>query len=210
MFLSDEQVNSRLHNPSNLTKRETKKPRRQLEDKSERKDARTEIIDVETGEVIITPTNNGGRRGGDKNMSPKMRALVGAVAQVDTLENTANAFGVSKHHVHELKHGKHSNAQGQNEELIEEVNAQLAKPHDLALSKLVDTLTAITPDKIQRTVKAKDLASVAASLARVAQATAPIKEVGTGLDGTRLVVYAPTFKQENNYQTVTVQRDNPA
>lgn len=215
MFLTDDQVESRIGSSLNLAKREHPKPRRQLHDVKERESARSEVIEAGDAIVEIKPLNNGGRRKGDANMSPESRALVGAVAHLDTTANVAKAFNVSPHHVHELKHGMHSTAQGQNNDLVDAVNAKMNEPHELALQKLTETLLEITPEKIKEESSPTKLANIASSLARVAQSTAPIKKEDMEDKGIKLVVYAPTFKQENTYPTVplnpsTEPLNNPA
>jgi DNA-binding phage protein len=212
-FISDAEVKDRLGKDSNLANRNRipssgtptplpKVERREITDVEERKDTRALTTEYAEDCSKIVPIHNGGRRPGDKNIPDFMRSVIGVSAHLDTLENTAEAFGVSKHHAFELKHGMHSTAQGQDKELVESVNEQLKTPHDIALSKLTATLLKIDPNLI---TKQKDLASVAGTLARVADSTAPIKREDED-KSFKLVVYAPSIKQENHYETVDASK----
>jgi hypothetical protein len=165
-----------------------------------------ELLSTNTDVTTIAPLNNGGRRPGDKNLPDNLRSIIGAVAHLDTTKNTAEAFGVSTHHVHELKHGMHSTAQGQDDKLVDAINEKLEEPHDIAVKKLAAALTYLDITKLDVN-KPKDVVHVAKQLSSIAEQTSPIKKddpLGDG--GTRLVVYAPTFKQENKYETTHVVR----
>jgi hypothetical protein len=210
MFISDDALQERLKSPTNLINR-TPVPsaRRVIVDKVERQEINTELPTAEGDVTVITPLHNGGRRPGDKNIPDGLRAIIGAVARVDTLENTAEAFGISTHHAHELKHGKMSNAQGQDDKLVKDINDKLETPHDIALRKLTESLLAVDINKVDKN-KPKDAVMVASALSRIVEQTSPIKRDDDEDKGARLVIYAPTIRQENSYGTVNVTRQEPA
>jgi len=205
MFLSDTEVESRLQSEDNLARRNIDKepPRRTLTNYSGRESARDQAPITPEDSTTIAPLHNGGRRPGDRNLDASVRAVIGSIARMDTAANTAKAFGVSPHHVHELKHGKHSNAQGVDEELANNINEKLKTANDIAVTQMTNVLLGIDVTKIR---KPKDAVYVADKLASIAVKTSPIKRLadadGEAGSGTRLIVYAPTIKQENHYESV--------
>ena len=225
MFKSDEEIENLLNNEDNLANRlrqvNEAKPRRQLTDLRERR----EIQDIlPTGEQVIVdeddgtesevedtttirPLHNGGRRPGDNNIPHKLRVEIALAARTKPIAVVAEQYGISEHHAFELSKGMTSYADGKNDKLIEDINTGLMVPNELALAKLTAVLTAITPEKITRISKVKDLATIASQLAGVAKSTQPIVKDEKGADSSAsLVVYAPNFKQENHYETVRVER----
>lgn len=200
MLISSTEVNERLENPDNII-------RRRENDLAIRQLSRVRLPEHSEDTCAIAPVHNGGRRPGDKNITPESRAEIGSSAAILTLEEVAEQFDVSVHHAHELANGKHSNAQGQNPQLVEAINDKLDEPHQIALSKLTKTLLAIDDEKLKGQ-KPKDLAGMASQLARVAEQTAPIKHGDSAQDDAlkkcQLIVYAPTIRQENKYETVQI------
>jgi len=206
MFISDDEIAQRSAHPNNLANRATDKPRRTLTNYNERTEARDVEPDgdVPDDNTKIAPLHNGGRRPGDANLSAEVRAIVGGLAHFDTARNVAEQFGVSEHHVHELKHGMHSTAQGQDADLTASINAGLKRPHDIAVQKLTSVLLGIDTTRLNPK-RPKDAIMVASGLARIAQQTNPIQQKGADAEGqpaVRLVIYAPTVKQENHYESV--------
>lgn len=201
-FISDEQVKERVERPDNLINRpklNTPAPRRSNNDKEDRQQERVEKDDY----VAIAPLHNGGRRQGDKNIPEFMRALIGVSANIDTLDEVAENFGVSSHHAFELKHGMHSHAQGANPELVQKVNEGLQTPHELAVDRLTKSLMSISDDDLTN-LKPREKIAAASQLARVVDSTKPIQKE-TEHQGVQLLVYAPTIKQENVYESVALK-----
>jgi len=225
MFRTDEEIEALLNKADNLAVEVRKKPeiRRQLHDLSQRQqinditpDGEQVLVEDDGTEsevedsTTIRPLHNGGRRPGDNNIPHKLRVEIALAARTQPIAVVAERYGISEHHAFELSKGMTSYEGGKNDKLIDDINSGLAVPNDLALAKLTAVLTAITPEKITRISKVKDLATIASQLAGVAKSTQPIiKEDKTvpGADaGASLVVYAPNFKQENHYETVRVER----
>ena len=196
MLVSPEEAEARLTSPNNLLNR------REL-DKTARQNIRTKFPTHPEDNCAIKPIHNGGRRPGDTNLSPEQRAVIGSEAQLQTLDAVADKFGISRHHAHELANGKVFTANGQDDELIKDINNKLHEPHKLAVEKLTQTLLALDEDKIKAIGKAKDLASVASHLSRIAENTAPLKhDDEDARSSARIIVYSPTIKQENHYSSV--------
>ena len=177
MYISDEQLNERLNDPRNLANRNDisndsdvimDRGSRENKDKISRKEERVEVVD----KTSIIPLHNGGRRLGDKNIPDFMQSLIGISANMDTIKNTAEAFDVSPHHVHELKHAKKSNAQGQDENLMNTINKGLVVPHNKAIDRLMVALE-LSDESIEE-LETKDRVTVASQLASIADKTKPV------------------------------------
>jgi hypothetical protein len=201
MLIDNEELSKLLDSPHNLV-------RAREMDKSTRQSARIKFPTADEDKCAIAPLHNGGRRHGDTNLDSETRAIIGAEAQVETLSKVAETHGVSLHHAHELANGMISTAQGVDAKLVEDINKKLETPHELALQKLTKVLLAIPDDaKSLGTIKPKDLTGMAGQLAKVAENMAPLKhEDDSALKDCKLIVYAPTIRQENKYETVQVAR----
>src|SRR6187401_2454045 len=223
MFKTDEEIDALLNKTDNLAVEITKRPeiRRQLHDLSQRQTLHDitpdgeQIVEEDDGTesevedtTTIRPLHNGGRRPGDNNIPHKLRVEIALAARTKPIAVVAEQYGISEHHAFELSKGMTSYEDGRNAKLVDAINSQVAVPHEIALARLTAVLTAITPEKIARVSKVKDLASIAHQLAGVSKAVQPIvKDDVPGVDsGAQLVVYAPSFRQENHYETVKVER----
>jgi hypothetical protein len=224
MFKSDEEIDALLNKEDNLAtviSIPKPAPRRQLNDLSERREIRDivpeghsvvedddEEPEITNDTTTIRPLHNGGRRPGDNNIPHKLRVEIALAARTQPIAVVAERYGISEHHAFELSKGMTSYEDGKNAKLIDDINSQVSVPHELALARLTAVLTAITPEKISRVSKVKDLAQIASQLAGVSKSVQPIvKDDPIGTDGSaQLVVYAPSFKQENHYETVRVER----
>jgi hypothetical protein len=220
MFISDAEAKARLHAADNLARRNeiAEKPRRTLTNYNERKEIRYQTPedtqqdnadDTPAPEsaaprdgTTIAPLHNGGRRPGDINLSREVRSIIGTIANMDTLKNTAKAFGVSPHHAHELKHGKHSNAQGTNPELASSIDSKLESARNTAAEMLTNVLLGMDTSRIRKPRDAVYVADKLSTIAtRTVRSSASGEEEGNG-GATKLIVYAPTIKQENHYESV--------
>lgn len=199
MLITTDEALARLENPENLATRHSR-----ITDPTARKDARAKFPEHPDDHSVIRPLNNGGRRPGDTNLSDDLRALIGAEAQVENLDAVAERFGISHHHAHELGSGKVSTEYGVDDQLVTKINKKLSEPHSLAVEKLTETLLALDSNKIKGIGKAKDLASVAAQLSRIAETTSPLKHKDDEDDrgAARIIIYSPTIKQENHYASL--------
>ena len=215
MFISDEELNERLNDPGNLVHRndDTRTPnsgavhprgnnaRRSNDDKLSRKEER---VDKVTDTAAIIPLHNGGRRPGDKNLPEFMQNLIGISANMDTIKNTAEAFDVSPHHVHELKHAKKSNAQGQDESLMASINKGLIVPHHKAIDKLMVALE-LSDESIEE-LETKERVTVASQLASIADKTKPVLKENDSNSNVQLNIYAPKVLATTNYPTREVSQ----
>ena len=208
MFISDKELNKRLNDPGNLANRNGSNTigndgngnRRENNNKISRKEERVDIAD----KTAIIPLHNGGRRQGDKNLPEFMRNVIGVSANLDTIKNTANAFDVSPHHVHELKHAKKSNAQGQDEDLMHSINKGLIVPHNKAIDRLLVALK-LSDESIEE-LETKDRVTVASQLASIADKTKPVLKEADGNSNVQLNIYAPKVLTKTNYNSIEVSQ----
>ena len=206
MYISDEQLIERLNDPRNLANRnnngnDRNENRRENNDKVSRKEERVDKIN-ETAAII--PLHNGGRRLGDKNLPEFMQNLIGISANMDTIKNTSEAFDVSPHHVHELKHAKKSNAQGQDESLMHAINKGLIVPHNKAIDRLLIALN-LSDESIEE-LETKDRVTVASQLASIADKTKPVLKESDSNSNVQLNIYAPQVSEENTYNSIEVSQ----
>ena len=209
MYISDEELNERLNDPRNLVNRNDNsdtihngvdRDRRENNDLASRKDERVEIIK----DTALIPLHNGGRRPGDKNIPEFMQNLIGISANMDTIKNTAEAFDVSPHHVHELKHAKKSNAQGQDENLMASINKGLIVPHNKAIDRLMVALE-LSDESIEE-LETKDRVTVASQLASIADKTKPVLKENDANSNVQLNIYAPQVSEDNTYNSIEVSQ----
>jgi len=200
MLISTDEALARLEDPRNLTNRHSR-----TNDKQTRKDERARFPDHPDDHSVIRPLHNGGRRKGDTNLTDEVRAMIGAEGQLETLETIAEQYNISHHHAHELAAGKVYTEAGVDNQLVSSINTKLSVPHQLAVEKLTETLLALDSHKISSIGKAKDIASVAAQLSRIAEGTSPLKHKQDEDDAkgaARIIIYSPTIKQENHYSSI--------
>lgn len=158
---------------------------------------------------------NGGRRVGDVNMHPVMRAATAVTAQLVNTETAARTFGTSYHHADELKHGFKSQQDryGDKEEgiapkdpdavLSAEITKQKKQVRDLAFEKLTKALGLITDDKLMALTDPVKLARVSRDLSTIHDKAMP-KEERADVGGVHFHVWRPEQKSESDYEQVTV------
>lgn len=180
IFLSQEQVEARLNSRDNLARN----PKA--------------IISEDT---LVTPINNGGRREGDTNIPPFIRELVGTFSNMEPSRVVAEIFGVSKSQADQYKAGCVTPGVP-DPTLTQKINENLGRAHELAIEKMVQSLEGISETDLKN-AKVRDKASIAADLARVAEKLTP-KEAPKEKQDFQLIVYSPTVKTENHYETKEV------
>ena len=169
-----------------------------------------------TIETIISDSPGPGRQSGDVNIPPIIQEIIATVAHHDKNINVADSFGVSPQQVSNLKRGLVSPSRGEDDPrnlaLREKIESNLGIVRDKALERLVETLTAITPEKIALTTKVRDLGNLAASLSMVVERSIPAylrkNESGFSPDNSSKVtlnIYAPQVQTEDNYESVVVK-----
>lgn len=176
MILTDEQLKERHSSPHNLKN----------------------ILHKITGKG----QHKGQKRGDSKGLDNNDRALIALTAQVDTIENTAEAFGVSTASVSAYKSGVTSlnpltRSEKSSSELKEILETKKSKVSETALDKLIDALDNVD---IEDSKKALTLTTVSKNLAE-------IHEKMTGKEkssGVKVTIFSPNQKMIGDYEVVEV------
>ena len=161
--------------------------------------------------VDVKPLHTGGRKNGDKNLSPMMRTLIGAAAVIDgDNKKTAKTFGVSDRQVANLKLGRTSHSETidpvAKSNVVEVVEAAQidtrAQVRDKASSRLASLFDGPISEENLATLKPREAISAAKDLATVIDRVSP-REAHHG-NQVQFVVFAPRQKEEKEYETVEI------
>lgn len=180
MILTEEQAKARVNSEGNLLNRFGRKD--------------------EKASVTIIPINRpGGGEGGNGNQLTE-DAKVELAARARTGErhkDLASEFQVSRQTVMYLDHG---GDQGRGKVDERKVEQRMDEIQDKALCKLMASLGFLDDEKLSK-MNGKDLASVAANMAKVAGNVRPSAADGNAV---HLHLYAPELRKEQNYKTIEV------
>jgi hypothetical protein len=146
---------------------------------------------------------SGGRKKGEPNLSPDERVVIGAAATLGTCKKTSTDFGVSLHHAHELKHAKHSQAQGKNLELRKNIDKTLDRVEDVAAEKLLATLEMVEDDEL-RLVNVEKKSKIAANLSGVLSKISS-RRVDEKDKPPQVIFYAPNVSKIEEYDVIEVK-----
>lgn len=186
MILDNEEADARLNNPNNLFLKIRETPREKL--------------------VEILPMPSGGRKEGDKAIPPRVRELLGSLAHEtdDTQKEIASVFGVSQVTVSDASRGLIGDRL--DEDLAEKVDLSKDKKedkaHNLALDALVGSL-GIVNDKIKEVDTPLKAARLASDMSKIV-ANLKGKEQPSAVSNVKVVLFAPSIKQETHYETAEV------
>lgn len=153
-------------------------------------------------------TPNGGRRKGNINMDPALRAATAVTAQLVDTRTAAQTFETSYHHADELKHGFKSQADRYGDkdpdaDLAAEIAKQKRQVRDLAFEKLTKALGLMTDDKLMAMTDPVKIARVSRDLSTIHDKAMP-KEERADIGGVHFHVWRPEQKSESDYEQVTV------
>lgn len=118
-------------------------------------------------------------------------------------KNIARSLGISDSSVSAIKNGANSTASyhNPNPELKEHLDTTKDKIISVSKSRLLEAINAITPEKLQ-SAKVKDAAGVAKDMSSVIK---NLEDRDKGDDDRKpFVIYAPTFVQENKFESIQV------
>lgn len=227
MFISDEEANRRLNTSENVLTRVNggdirsgiphveEEPPIILPD---------EILDSEDAqcnsarEAGVEPAGRilqqmlgmkAGRKPGQKNLDPAIRAAAGACAQLTTLKNAGAAFEVSHLTAGHYAHGytnqaaRYDDGVAPQTSLLQEIDRQKRQIRDLAFEKLAKTLGLISDDKIEAITDPLKLGRLARDLSNVHDKAMP-REEREAAGGIHFHIWKPEMKAESDYEVVTV------
>lgn len=161
--------------------------------------------DVIEGEVV--EMNTPGRKEGDVNVPNSLRNLLGITSVEDgraAALQLAEQFGVSPSSVSAYTEGATSTstiADKPNGKVIDDAKQRIVKKASKVLNR---ALLKITDEKLDAT-KAVELAQIAKSMSGIVKDMEPENEGDKEKDMPQFLVYSPTIKQENHYDTIVVR-----
>lgn len=154
--------------------------------------APTKVIDIKHG------------RGNIHAVPDSLRQIIAEEAINGTpAKDISESFGVSESSISAYKHGATSTSSYNepNESLIKKNDAIREDISDKARARLMQALEEITPDKMSG-AKLRDVASVAKDMSTIVknmEPTGPLVQ-----NNTQVVVYRPRARDEDEYETITV------
>lgn len=152
-------------------------------------------------------TNHKGSRKGVPDLTPFMRELIGTTAHLDTAKSTADAFGVSAHQAHNLKHGKLAQSGPVNPDLEKRIVGNLLKAKDTAADIVMKTLGLVNSQEGQIEIAnlgVKDKMEVAGRAAGIIDKLTP-KDRGNIDNSTKVVIFAPMQRKEAEFEVVEIE-----
>jgi hypothetical protein len=205
-LIQSDEVDARLSDPNNLLNklREEFAPDHKDDTYVETVEPGAENVDyVEVNELKI---HNGGRTEGAGDIDPKIQAVIGVAARLDTAKNVAAAFGVSRQQVHNLKHGRTTDKHGVNPRLANDMQLKRETVADMSLVKLIEAVQSFDLNNVKDESKKIDAAS---KLAGIVEKMVPYEKNDGKGQGNKLVVnvYRPRTKDLDEYQILEVQAE---
>jgi len=164
-------------------------------------------IAPERAQVIELPHK--GRSDGDMNVPESLRKIIGEDAVLNGNKSAiqlAESLGISASSVTAYKKGATSTATYDSPKpaIISHINKSRARAIKKASKTLNASLEAITQEKLDYT-DAKDLAVIAKNMSGIIKDLEPPQSIEDGsVQKPQFVVYAPTFRDERSYDSITV------
>jgi|SRR5215467_10775095 len=153
----------------------------------------------------VLPMEHPGRTEGDVNVPNNLRKIIGETSELEGREaalELASRFGVSNSSVSAYANGSTSTASMHKQPNLGAINAAKIRVATKARKKLLLSLHHITEEKLQD-AKPEVLASVARNMSAIIKEMEPEQEKEKNDDkAPQFVVFAPTIKQENNYEVI--------
>jgi predicted transcriptional regulator len=159
---------------------------------------------------VVTVKDRSGRKEGDNNVPDSLRKVI---AQ-DAIENGRNSalalarsVGVSDSSVSAYTNGSTSTASynERNKELVEHTNKVKEQIAGKARTRLLQSLRAITPEKLQN-AKLKDVSAVARDMSAIVKNMEPrdVDEAEGRGPKVNINIFAPARRKEEEYDTLVV------
>lgn len=144
------------------------------------------------------------KRGDKPNLTTEERALIGLTAHIDTIVNTAEAFGVSPSAVQCYKKGDTSKnpltrSEESGKELKELLGSKLEKVNDSAVDKLMGSLELMDLENPKAAIL---YSQIGANLSRIVEKTSPNQ--GQNVSGVKVTILAPNPRPINSYETIEI------
>jgi hypothetical protein len=194
MFIDHEELRRRLQTNSNLI------------NALDQKNNASSIENQVDGDNWTIRRSGPGRHIGDRNRSVEERSAIGVLGHMIGIPETSRISGASNSQVHSHMNGYNTCAnRNYDEELNQNVKRDIGKVRDTAINRMLSTMGFLDDNKLEKVAKATDLASIAASLGKVAQLGLPKESPATNVDNrVQIVVYGPQTKDESKYDSIDV------
>jgi len=150
-----------------------------------------------------------GRTSEDPNTPESLRKIIGETSVIDGRKaalTLASQFGISPSSVSAYAKGATSTASYNSpvSSIISHINKSRRRAIKKASTTLNSALSAITQDKLDYS-DAKDLSGIAKDMSVIIKNLEPPAETTSSTaNPPQFVIYAPQFKQENNFDTICV------
>jgi predicted transcriptional regulator len=178
----------------------------ELERLTPKKESHTKVVE---GTVVDKPTR--GRSDGDNNVPDSLRKIIGEEAVINGRQSAlqiASEFGISPAQVSAYAKGATSTAtyDSPSKSLISHINKSRARAVKRASKTLNAALEAITQDKLDY-ADATDLSGIAKDMSVIIKNLEPqkVEESESAGKAPQFVIFAPQFRDERTFETITVQ-----
>lgn len=162
-------------------------------------------------EIVDIPKESHGRAPGDNNVPDSLRKIIGETAVIDGRQaalSLAREFNISPSSVSAYAKGATSTTtyDTPSKSIFSHINKSRQRAIQRAQKTLNGALSAITQEKLDYS-DAKDLSTIAKDCSVIIKNLEPEKIVenqDNGIRSPQFVIYAPQFKQENSFESITV------
>lgn len=167
-------------------------------------------VESHTPEVSVVSEPQRGRSGGDVNVPDSLRKIIGEEALLNgrtAALGLAKDFGISASSVSAYSKGATSTTSYNtpSSSIIQHINKARHRAVKRASSTLNSALGAITQEKLDYS-DAKDLSGIAKDMSVIIRNLEPasVSEADQSAKTPQFVIYAPQFRQENSFESITV------
>jgi hypothetical protein len=148
------------------------------------------------------PRQRGGRYPGQQNVTPMLRSLIGAAAQISSTEKVAQTFGISHLAAHNYSQAKPHNKAEVDPDMIASIDRDTHAIRKQVLGVLAFTIAKITPESIENK-EPKELSIIARNLSSVMAGTRPIEAPDQSRNA-QVIVFSPEQQTKDDYGTVEI------
>lgn len=166
--------------------------------------------EVISGKVIDSPTK--GRGNGNVAVPDSLRQIIGETSELEGRKNAldfAKSLGISPSSVSAYSNGSNSTAtyDTPSPTITKHINNGKERVVNSAMNRLRRSLNVLTIDKLNGAT-AREAAAIAKDMAQVVKMMEPENPNDNGNKPLpQFIVYAPTMKQENHFETIYAKDD---
>jgi len=160
--------------------------------------------------AVVEVLDKPGRKEGDNNVPDSLRQIIGEDAVINGRQSAlslASQFGISPSSVSAYAKGATSTTtyDTPSKSIIQHINKSRRRAISKAQKTLNGALEAITQEKLDYS-DPKDLASIAKDMTVVIKnLEPPVPQQSDGSNQPQFTIFAPTFRDERSFETITVK-----